>query len=367
MSHSFIRGSSAAAAAGERNRRRQFPSPSSWLPVLQLALAGVLLLLRRRSGGGTAVVSALAAGAPPSKEPLSALLRQHAGTIAALRAAATAAEAPLTNDVSYLRFCLVDDSNDSDTPLEALHRALEWRTSEPGRRIRAAALRAVNEAMTSPDSGHRGWRNDAVLRAAPRADAISQYITGANCITTTSANGNADLVYCIRAGSIDDTGLMKAVPVADLVEFFLYVKEVNGIVCDLRSLSSSGCSAGEGDGDGDGDRLYSTITCNDLAGVKLVGGSADFRRALSESSRIATSVYPASYTGPTLLLNLPPLLNALVKLFTPLFPDSVRARLKFSQGLLRDVADLRTIASRSGSSPERAAFVRDLDALLRSK
>lgn len=68
------------------------------------------------------------------------------------------------------------------------------------------------------------------------------------------------------------------------------------------------------------DRLIQVLTANDLTGIKLVGGSGDFRRALSASSKQATLIYPTSYTGPTLLVNLPPLLNALVKLFTPLFP-----------------------------------------------
>eukprot|EP00977_Amphora_coffeiformis_P006288 scaffold1351_cov176-Amphora_coffeaeformis.AAC.22 len=47
--------------------------------------------------------------------------------------------------------------------------------------------------------------------------------------------------------------------------------------------------------------------------IQLARGSADFRKALSESSKQASIVYSESTQGPTLLLNLPPLLNALVK------------------------------------------------------
>ena len=151
-------------------------------------------------------------------------------------------------------------------------------------------------------------------------------------------------MYCIRAGKIDDAALMSEVTADQMTEFFLYCKEVNAIVADLRSMSD--------------DRLISVITANDLNGVSLLGDSS-FRKALSASSTKANDLYPA-LSGPTLLLNLPLLLGALAKLFTPLFPPEVRQRLKFEQGLLHNVNDLTEILS----GATRDAFLNELDALV---
>merc|ERR1711971_926109 len=110
------------------------------------------------------------------------------------------------------------------------------------------------------------------------------------------------------------------------------------------------------------DKLVTVLTANDLSGVKLVGGSADFRKALSAASTKANDLYP-NLSGPTFLLNLPRLLSALVKIFTPLFPDEVRKRLKFEQGPLKDVQDLTEI-SPSGDASARALFLKQIDALM---
>jgi CRAL/TRIO domain len=245
------------------------------------------------------------------------------------------------DEVFLLRFCTCDD------PEQALREAMKWRTSKAGADICASAKLAVTEAM----AGGKKWDNDPVFARAPYATIIGQYITPANCITTTSRTGQ--LVYCIRAGSIDDKKLMGAVSVEQLVDFFLYVKEVNWQVANLRSSTD------------DNDTLQTIITCNDLAGVKLLGGSADFRTALSKSSKLAATIYPG-LAGPTLLLNLPMLLSALVQLFTPLFPESVKARLKFVQGPLKDVQDLRQIASSSTESAVRRQFLDQLETALQS-
>jgi hypothetical protein len=128
-----------------------------------------------------------------------------------------------------------------------------------------------------------------------------------------------------------------------LVDFFVYCKEVNAIVANQRSLVS--------------DKLVCLVTANDLSGVKLIGGDASFRTALSSASKVAAKLYP-SLNGPTLLLNLPALLGALAKLFTPLFPPEVRKRLKFEQGPLAKVNDLMDV-SYGGS--QRAEFLSAID------
>lgn len=309
-------------------------TPSSLSNLLLLAAWTLLSLL---------IVSRTTTHALISPEPVSALLQKHASTIANLKSAATAAsvdlsQLPYSNDVFFLRYCLLEQED----PLPALQQSLEWRTSKQGQSICTRAAAAVTQAT----EGGGSWNNEAVLSAAPHADSIREFITPVNCITTTASTG--DLVYCIRAGAIDDTALMKAVSVDQMVDFFLYTKEVNALVADMRSSPS----------------LLSVVTCNDLSNVKLIGGSADFRQALSASSNTASTVYPNT-AGPTLLLNLPRLLSALVKLFTPLFPERVKERLKFQQGPLQSVQDLRDVAS-SSASPARTEFVRQLDEILYS-
>jgi len=134
---------------------------------------------------------------------------------------------------------------------------------------------------------------------------------------------------------------------SNMVDFFLYCKEVNTAVANSRSLEQ--------------DRLVCIVTANDLAGVKLVGGSKEFRTALSDSSKLSVDLYP-NVAGPTLLLNLPALLGALVKLFTPLFPAEVKKKLRFERGPLKDVDSLTEITS----GPGKQEFLSSLDNLVYS-
>ena len=307
-----------------------------------MTLVMLLLLL-----AGMAALNTISALVSP--EPLSSLLQKHASQIAELKSVASKAsvdlkELPYSNDVFFLRYCLLDSSSSPASSDLLLQQSLDWRTSPAGKSICQAAAQAVTKATDSSS-----WNNEVVLSAAPHASTIRQYLTPSNCITTTSSTN--DLVYCIRAGAIDDTALMKSVTVDQMVEFFLYAKEVNALVSDQRSLKS--------------DRLQNIVTCNDMSGVKLVGGSADFRQALSKTSNQAATIYSPNMAGPTLLVNLPLLLSALVKLFTPLFPAAVKERLKFEQGPLKQVVDLRDVASTS-SSRERAEFVQQLQDILYS-
>jgi hypothetical protein len=153
-------------------------------------------------------------------------------------------------------------------------------------------------------------------------------------------------LYCIRAGMIDDKSLMSLIDVDSLVDFFIYSKEIISLAADDRSLTS--------------DRLSNVLTVNDLNGLQLIGGDSTFRDALSASSKKANELYPA-LGGPTLLLNLPRLVSALVKVFTPLFPKKVREKLKFSVGCLKDVTELKD-ARRNGKDHKQ--FLKDVDDIL---
>mmetsp|Transcript_32580 Transcript_32580/g.79058 ORF Transcript_32580/g.79058 Transcript_32580/m.79058 type:complete len:128 (+) Transcript_32580:560-943(+) len=127
----------------------------------------------------------------------------------------------------------------------------------------------------------------------------------------------------------------------------MYCKEVNALVANDRSLEL--------------DKVLYVITVNDLAGVKLIGGDSTFRDALSAASKQAVPLYPA-LAGPTLLLNLPRLVSALVKLFTPLFPPEVQAKLKFERGPLQSTTDLIDL-----NGKDRPEFLEDLDRLCYGK
>lgn len=275
--------------------------------------------------------------------PVSDLLSKHASTIASLKSYTTEmvgsiAEEPYSNDVFYLHFCLQDE----DTATEALEKSLEWRTGH-GKSICESARNALAQQGNDDD-----WNNEPVLNAAPFSDKIATFLND-NVLTTINPDGG-DLVYMVRAGKIDDNDLMNAVSVDQMTDFFLYAKEINALVSYQRSMESN--------------RLCNVLTANDLAGVKLMGGSSDFRTALGNSSKVAAVVYPKTINGPTLLCNLPKLLNALVKLFTPLFPESVKARLKFATlPVLADVDSL-TLLSTKADTPERKTFLRELEAAL---
>jgi hypothetical protein len=302
------------------------------MAMVRIIMNWILVLLLAQQHSCHGLVS-------PKSSSLSmeALRSAHAAVLPKLRQIAPAHSG---DEAFLLRFCTVDD------PVQALQEAMKWRNSKEGMDICASATLAVAAATAVQGQ----WDNTNVFARAPYAETIGQYITPANCITTTSRSGQ--LVYCIRAGSIDDKNLMAAVTIDQLVDFFLYVKEVNWQVANLRSSSNDNI-------------LETIITCNDLAGVKLIGGSADFRTALSKSSKLAAVVYPG-LAGPTLLLNLPKLLSALVQLFTPLFPESVKARLKFAQGPLRDVQDLQQVATQSANKAVRNQFLDQLDTALAS-
>ena len=144
---------------------------------------------------------------------------------------------------------------------------------------------------------------------------------------------------------------MSEVSMDEMTDFFLYCKEINALVANMRSQPTQTA-----------DQLITVLTANDLAGVKLIGGSATFRKALSAASTKANELYP-NLSGPTFLLNLPMLLGALVKLFTPLFPEEVRKRLKFEQGPLKDVNELTEIGP-NGVKASRDLFLKQIDGLL---
>merc|ERR1719464_83480 len=272
-------------------------------------------------------------------ESVSALLKTYAADITNMKketksivGADAFDQVPYNNDVFYLRYCLEDKGIDD------MKKTLAWRQGE-GKAMCDAATKAF-EAATADGA----WNNVPIRDGAPSADIINNYIDENTGLTTASSKG--DILYCIRAGKIDDNELMEKVSVDNLVSFFLYSKEIIALAANARSLKD--------------DRLAYVLTVNDMNGLKLVGGDASFRSALGASSKQANELYPA-FAGPTLLFNLPRLVSAVVKLFTPLFPKKVRERIKFEQGPLKNVDDLINIAP---GGKDRDDFLAAIDGLV---
>jgi len=275
------------------------------------------------------------------KEPVSVLLQKYVSEIARLKEQTQSVvgsidSLPYNNDVFYLRYCLAEKG------VTELRDTLAWRMGE-GKEICQLAITAFQKASAGAGGGGGKWDNAPVRDGAPNANKINQYITPSQCLTTSSSVG--DLIYCIRAGKINDVALMSAVTSEEMVDFFLYCKELNALVANDRSL--------------DMDKVIYIITANDLNGLQLIGGDATFRNALSTASKKGNALYP-SMNGPTLLLNLPRLMSALVKLFTPLFPPEINARLKFERGPLVDVVELMDI---SYGGKDRDVFLKDVEKL----
>jgi len=189
-----------------------------------------------------------------------------------------------------------------------------------------------------------GWDNEPVRAAAPHAAVINPYITEKNIISLSTDDG--DLVYVIRASLIDDAAMMRKVTVDQLVDFLLYVKEVHSIVANARSKQSG--------------RLCNVIFANDITGTRKAP-DPQFGKALTASSKSYEKLYP-SLAGPTMILNLPFVLQAFVGLFKPLFPKSVQARLKFERApFLSKLGELTPLTT---DSSKRKAFLTEVKGLL---
>lgn len=244
---------------------------------------------------------------------------------------------PDVPELTLLRFALA-----FPTQAEAasnLRDTVAWRQGA-GRSIVDSAAAAVAQATAGG-----GWDNEAVASAAPHAATINQFITSKSILTLSTDSG--DLLYVIRAGSINDKAMMDKVTVPQLVEFFLYVKEVHSLVANARSLSTG--------------RLCGVVFANDITGIRNIPDKR-FSEALSSSSAQYEKLYP-SMAGPTMILNLPFILQAFVGLFKPLFPKSVQARLMFVPAPV--LASLKELTPLTTNANTRKSFLAEVNNLLR--
>lgn len=241
------------------------------------------------------------------------------------------------SEIDLLRFALTHPE-DEKMAEEALLSAIEWRRTA-GKHIVDAAREAVAKATAGG-----GWDNEPVRDAAPHADVINEFITPKAVITTSTEDG--DLVYVIRASQIDDKALMDKATVEQVCDFFLYAKEVHNIIANQRSASTG--------------RMCSVIFANDISGVRKAPDKR-FSKALTSSSDQYESLYP-SLAGPTMILNLPMILQAFVGLLKPLFPKSVQERLVFKRAPI--LASLKELTPLGTDPTMRLNFVREVKSLL---
>lgn len=243
---------------------------------------------------------------------------------------------PDDSEITILRFCLqFPNQADAESALKANNR---WRNGS-GRNIVDSAAKAVEDATAGG-----GWENDVVRAAAPHATKINKFITSKNILTMSMDEG--DLLYVIRASSIDDKALMDKVSVDELVEFLLYVKEVHSLIVNARTEKSG--------------RLCGVLFANDISGIRSIPDKR-FSQALTASSQQYEQLYPYM-AGPTLILNLPFILQAFVGLFKPLFPKSVQERLVFESA--PSLAKLQDLTPLSTSTDSRKNFLTEIKKLL---
>lgn len=246
--------------------------------------------------------------------------------------------APDLSELTRLRFAMAfPEKADAE---EAIKETVAWRAGA-GKAICESAAEAVAKATAGG-----GWDNGPVRDAAPHAAVINPFITPKNILTLPTDAG--DLVYVIRASLIEDKEMMSKVTVDQLIEFLLYVKEVHSLCVNARSERTG--------------RLCQVVFANDITGTRKAP-DPNFSKALTGSSKSYEKLYP-SLAGPTMILNLPFVLQAFVGLFKPLFPKSVQARLKFERAPY--LAKLTELTPLTDDPKAKKDFLAEVDKLLKA-
>merc|ERR1712113_612961 len=105
------------------------------------------------------------------------------------------------------------------------------------------------------------------LASAPHIDRLKNFITS-DCILVMSLR-SGDLLSIVRAAAIDSPNMMKSVSIQEMTEFFLYSREVNSRVAEMRTRETG--------------RLVKIVAVNDLTGVSSFPDK-DFQAALTGGS-----------------------------------------------------------------------------------
>jgi len=304
-----------------------------------LAAGGILMALTlaaskaRRQGRGSQALLGRAAAEKEDMD-LEKISKKYADEVKQIRRLCTAVPEDW-DDVKVMRFAM-QHPGDPKAAADNVKEVLAWRAGE-GLPVVTAAAAAIAKATAKG-----GWDNTPVFEAAPHSSKVGKYITPKQMVVVSTKGG--DLVTCIRAATIDSESLMKEVKEQEMVEFFLYAREVNTIIAEKRTRATG--------------RVVKLISANDLTGVSKFPDSA-FSAALTGSAKKAVTLYPG-YSGPTVLLNLPWIARLLVSFLTPLFPGAVREKLKFARNPISYMDDLEDICK----EPTKARFVADMQEIL---
>jgi hypothetical protein len=289
-----------------------------------LQLGSPVVTMRRAAVG-------MQAAAAPAGSQVDSLLQANSALVADL-----ASIAPDLPELTRLRFAMAFP--DAAEAKSALKETMEWR-SGTGKSIVDSAADAFAKATAGG-----GWDNEVVRNAAPHAAVINPFITSKNIITLSTDDG--DLVYVIRASLIEDKEMMTKVQVEQFTDFLLYVKEIHSLVVNARSLKSG--------------RLCNVIFANDITGTRKAPDPL-FSKALTSSSKGYEKLYP-SMAGPTMILNLPFILQAFVGFFKPLFPKVVQERLRFDKAPY--LSKLGELTPLTNDAAARKAFLKEVSDLL---
>lgn len=299
--------------------------------ICAAAAASLALVAARRAPGP---LRSRAARRATETTSVDALLKANQAQIEEIKSAC-AKNLTGQDDIWVLRYAL-QHPGDTAAAVANVREVLAWRAGA-GKAIVDAAGAAVAAATAGG-----GWDNAPVIKAAPNADKVGKFLTPKSILVLSTKDG--DLVSCIRAAAIDSPQMMKAVTEEELIDFFIYAREVNSLVAEARTRKTG--------------RLTRLVAANDLTGVSSFP-DAKFQTALTESSKKAVTLYPG-LAGPTVLLNLPWLARALVGLLAPLFPGAVRDKLKFARTPMDYMKELTDILK----DPVKGQFLDDLQAVL---
>lgn len=324
-------GASSVAGAGALPvgaRRVASAGGASWLSAGALGLvAARAALAARRARGGDDTSDELS---------VEKLTKKYRSAIDDLRSACK--DVLDDQDDLDLLFFLLESKGEVSAAAENVREVVAWRKGE-GAGIVAKATKAIAEATAGG-----GWNNEPVFAAAPNSDTLKNFITPECYVVISLPTG--DIMSVIRAASIDSPKMMEAVTADQLVDFFIYAREVNARVADKRTRETG--------------RLTKLISANDLIGVSSFPDSR-FQEALTGSSKKAQRLYPGR-AGPTVLLNLPWLARALVGLLAPLFPGAVRDKIKFCRTPMDYMKELKDVLR----EPLKSQFMDDMSAVLAS-
>ena len=120
--------------------------------------------------------------------------------------------------------------------------------------------------------------------------------------------------YVVRTAHSDLPALMGAMSVEQVSDYLTYSKEINWRECDQLTRATG--------------ILVKNISVIDMNGFSFFGADKRFFKALGDSSKRSAIVFP-QFLGATVIVNVPSFLSVLMKVFSPLMPQSALDKQRF--------------------------------------